>query len=697
MSRLNLKVWAILAIWLATFLAYSNSFSIAFQFDDTHTVQMNLYVRSLKNIPQYFVDSKTFSYRPENSGYRPMTTTALALGFALSHNETWGYHLIKLIEHCLVATLILLVGLKLLPREGPAVRLSENARVVIASLGALVFAVHRANTETVDYISAISTLQAGLFHLLSFYLYIRFTESASRARRRALFGLSVLSYFASMLSKEEGITLVAMIFFYEWLFRREAGQGLWQRLRANWKPWAKVLLSYAAVAVLFVVLRQTIQPDVAEKSRGNIPTFIYFITQIRSWLYYWKLFFWPVTLNADNLAFDFSPGLSDWRIWASLGVHVAIWTAAWIVGRTYRFVLFAVAWMYVTVLPASSVFALVEAVNEHRMYIPYMLLSLLAVWMVFELFARLRLRWSFGAATALVSVLAVALGAGAYARNEVWQTDVSLWEDIYEKNPNSPRAMNVLGVSLLNRAEVKRSVELLERCHKVAPAYLPCIVHLGMGYVQLKRPIEARTLLQYGHSLDPEYPHINFHLGLVYKEQFADFVNARLHFENVVRVTDGRFFPATVKLAEIALEEGRVQEGIALAESVLKLDASNGDAAEVYAKGLMLSGEYKKAATIFGQLARMMPQDPRFSICFAGVHERAGYLKDARKFYAQTVTRFPTAIQAWQGLARVASKLGERETARAAREQVEKLKRDQTWMFFPSIFMIGEKPGQIAP
>lgn len=697
MSRLDLRVWAVLGIWLATFLAYSNSFTIAFQFDDSHTVQMNLYVRSLKNIPQYFVDSKTFSYRPENSGYRPMTTTALALGFALSQNQTWGYHLIKLIEHCLVATLVMLVGLKLLPRAGRAASLSENARFVIAALSALVFGVHRANTETVDYISAISTLQAGLFHLLAFYLYIRFTESQSRRRRIALFSLSVLSYFASMLSKEEGITLVAMIFFYEWLFRREASERLWARLRSNWLRWAKVILPYAAVAVLFVVLRQTIQPEIAEKSRGNIPTFIYFITQFRSWLYYWKLYFWPVTLNADNLAFDFSPGLSDWRVWASLATHCAIWVAAWSYGRKHKFALFAVVWMYVTVLPASSVFSLVEAVNEHRMYIPYMLLAPLSVWLVFELAARFSGKWSFKAATAFVSVAALALGVGAYARNEVWQTDISLWEDVYKKNPDSPRAMNVLGVALLNRGEVKRSVELLERCHKVTPNYLPCIVHLSMGYVQLKRAIDARTLLQYGHSLDPDYPHMNFHLGLVYKEQFSDFVNARVHFENVIRVTDGRFFPATVKLAEISLEEGRVQEGLAMVEEVLKLDPSNGDAAEVYAKGLMLSKEYKKAATILGQLARMMPKDPRFTISFAGVHERAGYLKEARGFYAQTVTGFPDAIQAWQGLARVAEKLGEPKTAQAAREQVEKLKREQTWMFYPSMFMIGEKPGQVSP
>ena len=686
----------VILIWVAGFAVYSNSYSIAFQFDDTHTVQMNLYVRSLKYIPQYFVDANTFSYRPENSGYRPMTTTALALGFWLSQLNTWGYHFIKLLEHCLVGTLIMVVGLRVLPRGGAAAALGSYVRPLTAFFAGLIFVVHRANTETVDYISAISTLQAGLFHLLAFYLYLRFTEVQGSKRRWHWLALSSLSYLAAMLSKEEGITLIAMIFFYELIMRRKEGETYLERLRKNWVTWAKVLAPYLAMAVLFVVLRATFQPAIADVSRGNTPVFIYFITQFRSWLHYWALFFWPVTLNADNLAFDFSPGLQDGRVWVALAANVAIWGLAWWYGRKRRFVFFAVVWMYVTVSPAASVFPLVEAVNEHRMYVPYMFLSLLSVWGVFEAASYFGVKAQRIALGALV-VAVLSLGVGAHARNEVWQTDLSLWEDVYEKNPESPRAMNVLGVSLLNAGQFERSVQLLERCHALVPQYLPCMVHLGMGYAQYKRYDEGLRVLQYANSLDPNYPHVNFHLGLYYKDYFGDFTSARRHFQRAIDATDGRFFPATVKLAEIEVEEDRLEEAARITNDLLKIDPSNGDAAEVQAKAMLMLGQYDNARNIFQRLAQHAPGEVRFALDLANVAERSGQLAQARDIFAQIVTRMPSAIQAWQGVARVAEKLGDREMARVASAKVSEMKGSGAWDFFPSTFLVGEKKGQVKP
>lgn len=87
----QVKLLALLVVWIAMLASYSNSFDIGFQFDDIHTIQANPYVRSLKSVPRFFVDPKTSSFRPENSGYRPMTTTALALGYALAPENFLGY------------------------------------------------------------------------------------------------------------------------------------------------------------------------------------------------------------------------------------------------------------------------------------------------------------------------------------------------------------------------------------------------------------------------------------------------------------------------------------------------------------------------------------------------------------------------------------------------------------------------------
>ncbi|MBI3557480.1 MAG: hypothetical protein HY074_14540, partial [Deltaproteobacteria bacterium] len=602
---LSSRKWSILAVaftWIAAGLAYSNSFTISFQFDDTHTVQSNVYIRSLSYIPRYFVDATTFSYRPENSGYRPMSTTACALAFWLSHQQTWGFHLIKLLEHCLVATFVFLLGLQLLPKSG-VLSTVAGGRTLAAFFGALVFAVHRANTEIVDYITAISSLQAGLFYLVAFYLYLSFRRRSGERQRFAFLALSVACYLSSMLSKEEGITLPAMLVFYEWIYGRKNDETYFGRLIANAWRWTLLVLPYAAAALLFLVLRAKIQPSIADTSRGSILPFDYFITQWRSWFHYWALFFWPVSLNADNLSFDFSNTLVDVRVLAALAFHLAVFGVAWVYGKRRRFILFAVVWMYVTVLPASSIFPLVEAVNEHRAYIPYMLLTLLSSWLLFSGLVALGATRFFGGrgralAVMVFSLFVFLLGAGTYARNEVWQTDISLWEDIYSKNPDSPRALNVLGISKLNHGELATAMPMLVRCHQLARTYLPCMVHLSIGYAQTREYQKGLEILKEAYSYDPNYPHVNFHLGLYYKDYLGDFREAITYLGHVKQLTGGRFFQATIKLAEIYLDDGDYDRSIQVSDSVLELDISNGDAWDVLGRARMFKGDLAGAQKI---------------------------------------------------------------------------------------------------
>lgn len=697
-------VLAVLAIWVAGFLAFSNSFTIAFQFDDTHTVQSNMYVRSLRYVPLYFMDARTYSYRPENSGYRPMSTLACALAFQLSRNETWGYHLVKLLEHCTIALLIVFISLRLLPKSGILAE-KPHGRFWAAFFGGLIFAVHRANTETVDYITAISTLQAGLFQILAFYLYLLARDSGEwfRKRRWLFFGLSGLSYMAAMMSKEEGITLPGVIFAYELIYHRAKDQSYLDCIRKDLKKWAKLLIPYVVIAGVFVALRTTIQPEAAELSRGNVPRFTYFITQFRSWFHYISLFFWPVTLNSDNLSFEFSPGLEDLRVWACLCFHLSVWYMAWLIGKKRRFVLFGVAWFYITVLPASSFFPLVEAVNEHRMYTPFMMLSPLVAWAFLsgcvELGRRVFSSEESGGSVGigLSFLIALLLGVGAHARNEVWQTDLSLWSDVLEKNPSSPRAMNVLGISLLNEGELERSVALLERCHEIAPTYLPCVVHLSIAYSHLKKYDEGLTLLKQGLRLDPNYPHLNYHLGLYYKDYFGNFEEANKYFQRVFQLTSGRFFQAGIKVADMALEEGRLDEAVNIASRILQIDQSNGDAWEVLGRAKLAKGDFKGALDIFERLLEVSPYSARYRLDRANLAERTKDYKAAEKYFASVTESSPIVIQAWIGLNRVRKNLGDNSGAALAEGRAAELLQNKRWNYFTSLLLVGEKSRQVRP
>src|SRR3954468_7227522 len=90
--------------------AYSNSLDNAFNFDDTHIVEQNLFIRDLANVPRFFTDARTFSSLPQNATYRPLVSATLAIDYAVAHGlSPVAYHITQLLLLALVGVLAALV------------------------------------------------------------------------------------------------------------------------------------------------------------------------------------------------------------------------------------------------------------------------------------------------------------------------------------------------------------------------------------------------------------------------------------------------------------------------------------------------------------------------------------------------------------------------------------------------------------
>lgn len=100
-------------------MTYANSLGNGFHYDDTHSILQNHSVRSLANIPLYFLDSGTFSSEPAMAMYRPLLLVSYAVNYALEKTGTGvGYLLVNAILHALCAvahTLVYYLKLLTLP------------------------------------------------------------------------------------------------------------------------------------------------------------------------------------------------------------------------------------------------------------------------------------------------------------------------------------------------------------------------------------------------------------------------------------------------------------------------------------------------------------------------------------------------------------------------------------------------------
>ena len=72
--------------------AYWNSLDNAFHFDDSHVVENNLYIRSLREVPRYFRDATTFSSIRSHASYRPLVSATLAVDYARGGLDPRPYH-----------------------------------------------------------------------------------------------------------------------------------------------------------------------------------------------------------------------------------------------------------------------------------------------------------------------------------------------------------------------------------------------------------------------------------------------------------------------------------------------------------------------------------------------------------------------------------------------------------------------------
>src|SRR5439155_14597579 len=106
------------------------------------------------------------------------------------------------------------------------------------------------------------------------------------------------------------------------------------------------------------------------------------------------------------------------------------------------------AWFWVALLPASSVFPLAEVTNDHRMFFPFIGLAAAVVWWI----AIRAERWSkervvsrplavSGAAWATGMLVLSFHAIGTHARNRVWLSEETLWADVASKSPSNGRGL----------------------------------------------------------------------------------------------------------------------------------------------------------------------------------------------------------------------------------------------------------------
>ena len=483
-------------------LAYANHWSNPFHFDDEHTVVQNLAIRRLSNLPRLLTDASAASVYPTHAVHRPVTYVTLAVDHALAGGlKPPFFH-----ASTFVALLLLLWAIYVLARCVLDASAPHPYNAWLALGGAVLFGVHPAGADTVNYIIQRAEVWSALGTTAAVSLY-----AARPAWRRygAFIAFGVLGIFA----KTSASIFPILIGLYGLLIDRGARRERWASFIAS--------LGAGAAATAVVGIRtystQTFDP-------GAPPFWQYLWTQPWVILRYFRNFFLPIDLSIDPGWAPLASPTEPRAIAGLLGLAaLLIFCVRFARHRETAGISFGIAWFLIALVPAS-VFPLAEVTNDHRMFLPFVGLCVSAAAAARMVVVRDWIRPRVWAASG-VAVLVVA-AIGTWQRNAAWSSHETVWADAVRKNPEHGRARMNLGVALMGRGALEEARVQFEEATRFTPNYSVLEVNLGVVNDSLGRRAEAEAHFQRALALSPAsaVPHFYYGRWLLAQQRTAEAV-----------------------------------------------------------------------------------------------------------------------------------------------------------------------------
>ena len=459
-------------------LAYANHFHNDFHFDDFHTVTGNPYIRDLRNIPRFFTHADMFSALPANRSWRPLVSTSLAIDYWLGggfnavwfQSSTFFWFLVQLV---LMFGLFLHVLNIANPGGMGPVRAESSAgyfNFFVALFATALYGVHPAIAETVNYVIQRGDVYSTLAVIAGLWIYVRWPER----RKQYLYLIPVA---LGLLSKPPTLIFPVILFAYLMLFEDS-------------RPGTAALacLPSLLVSAVFGGLAAAMTPKSYVTGAGS--AYAYRITQPLVALRYFRNFFQPLYLSADT---DHVAESSVFHGYAWLGMLfvLALVAAAIWCGRRpqLRPIAFGIYWYILALIP-TSVFALAEVENDHRMFFPFVGLSLSVCYAAALLYSP-RTRQELLLTGAACAVILGAAAYGTWERNIVWRNEESLWHDVALKSPKNGRGLMNYGLTQMAKGEYISALSYFNRALEFNPDYYVLEINLGIANAGVHNDNEA--------------------------------------------------------------------------------------------------------------------------------------------------------------------------------------------------------------
>lgn len=465
------KSWlAILIFIVLGVLIYSNTLDNKAVFDD-HVWQNYPAVQDMDPAGLFAVNK-----------FRVITFFTFAVNYAVSGYDLASYHIGNILIH-IVNTLLVWLMIRTI-FQTPALKDSYSNKLInlISFFGALVFLVHPLQTQAVTYVYQRLASLSALFYFISVLFYLKARLSQDMQKRIFHFTITLVSMLAAFLSKENTFTLPVMFLLIEVFLMKKKFK--FRRIH--------LILIIAGIALfagimLFTDISSKITQHYKNYNGESVNSCRYFITQGEVYLKYFQLLFVPIGQNVDHhIPIDYSIKLIN--VVGFLVIAGLMVLGAYLYNRN-RLASFGIFFFFLTISIEASFIPIMDVIMEHRLYLPMAGFSMAAAGGAYSIMNNKRNKrkaWitNTAAVSYIFAAIVVIFSVMTFARNMVWQNELTLWSDAVEKSPEKARPWNGRGLAYYNRGEYQKALADFNRALEIYDEFYLAYQNRGIVYLE---------------------------------------------------------------------------------------------------------------------------------------------------------------------------------------------------------------------
>ncbi len=490
LKKSNKLVFFVISI--LCFIYYGNTLVNDYALDDTLVLTDNQFTKAgFKGLPDIFkYDSFTGFFGKEKNlvaggRYRPLSLASLAIEYQFFGKNPFISHFVNIVLYIITCFFIYLLLQKLIAIE------YRKWYFSVPVIATLLFLIHPVHTEVVANIKGRDEMMTLIGALGAFLSIIKYFETTKKTTKLLFLGLSAISMFLALLSKENAITFLAIIPIGLYIFNIAKFQRILQ-----------VCLPMIFASVIFLVIRHNVLGNSLSEPITELLNnpFLYastsqkFATIFYTLAIYIKLLFWPHPLTYDYYPYHIAlvnwnniVALSSLIFYVSLGIYM-IWGI-----YKKQIIGFAIV-VYLSSLSVVSniVFPIGTFMNERFIFISSIGFVIIVAFILVENVPKLikRDKVYFSSIFTLLGIVIISSAWKTIDRNKAWKNDLILFTTDVETSGNSAKSNCSAGGKLFEASkEIKDSIErfkildksvgYLRKSISIHPQYTDALLLLG--------------------------------------------------------------------------------------------------------------------------------------------------------------------------------------------------------------------------